>query len=299
VRGHAEDARDLVDLELARLEELSLLGRDRDRRVLHPLLEDGDLVRVRRAAELPLPGVAQPRGVFHGPRMLQHPAGGGPVGEELGPVLLAGDRHADGVLGHRDWRVAHQAVESQAGYVEHFGGVEHHRGALHRRCVLGAGGVPVVEPAARVAVDLHPVGHQRVEGCHLALAVADDLRIGVAPEQQVGHERLAEHEAGHLRIGLGMQQGIERMVLRLLFARVLPVAVQVQRQSRDRLGKDAHAGVHRRHLHRGALVDRLAACRAPEKEAVRGSAGPVLGLVASPRDELGYESHAVCLLIVR
>ena len=38
----------------------------------------------------------------------------------------------------------------------------------------------------------------------LALAVADDLRIGVAPQKKVGHERFPEHEGTHLRVRLIM-----------------------------------------------------------------------------------------------
>src|SRR5690554_3157698 len=87
VRGDAEDARDLVDLELACLQKLRLLGRDRDGGVFHPLLEHRNLVRVGRAAELALPRIAQAGRVLHRSRVLQYPAWGSPVGEKLRPIL--------------------------------------------------------------------------------------------------------------------------------------------------------------------------------------------------------------------
>jgi len=225
-------------------------------------------VRVRRAAELALPRIAQAGRVLHRSRVLQHPAWGSPVGEELRPILLAGDRHADGVLGHRNRRVAHQPIKTKTGYVQYLGGIEYHRVSLHGGSVLGAGGVLVVELAVFVAVHLHAVGHQRVERGHLALAVSDDLRIRIAPEQQVGHQRFAEYEAGHLRVGLAVQQGVQRVILGLVFTRVIVVTVQMERQACDCLGQDAHAGIDCRHLHRRSFVHRLATGRTTEEEAV-------------------------------
>lgn len=52
--------------------------------------------------------------------------------------------------------------------------------ALHGGSVLGSGGVLVVEPTLGVPVHHHAVWHQRIGGSGLALAVADDLGIGVA-----------------------------------------------------------------------------------------------------------------------
>ena len=34
----------------------------------------------------------------------------------------------------------------------------------------------------------------------LTLAVADDLRIGISPKEQVRHQRFPEHEGSHLRV---------------------------------------------------------------------------------------------------
>ena len=64
--------------------------------------------------------------------------------------------------------------------MQHIRGRQVDGDALHGGSVLGAGGVLVVEPALGVPVHHHAVWHQRIGGSGLALAVADDLGIGVA-----------------------------------------------------------------------------------------------------------------------
>ena len=54
--------------------------------------------------------------------------------------------------------------------------------------------VAVVQLSATIPVDGHLVGHEWVQGNDFTFAVTDDLRIGVAPQEQVRHQRLAEHE---------------------------------------------------------------------------------------------------------
>jgi len=44
----------------------------------------------------------------------------------------------------------------------------------------------------RIAVDLHVLRQQRIQTENFIFAVPDDLRIGVAPEQQMTHQRLPE-----------------------------------------------------------------------------------------------------------
>ena len=122
VGRHPEDPGDLVDLELARLQELRLLRGDGDGRVLHALLQDGDLVRVAAPGEALVPALAHALRVFDRPGVLQKASGRGTVREELSAVLLGGDGEADGVLRHRDRAVAHEAVEAEAGYVQHVRG---------------------------------------------------------------------------------------------------------------------------------------------------------------------------------
>ena len=150
--------------------------------------------------------------------------------------------------------------------MQHIRGRQVDGDALHGRSVLGAGGVLVVEPALGVPVHHHAVWHQRIEGDDLALAVADDLGVGVAPQEQMGHERFPEYEGTHLRVRLIVEKIIERMVQRLFLAAILLVAVEVQRQTRHRFRQDADAGVHGGHLHGGTLVDVLAGGGAAEEE---------------------------------
>lgn len=85
----------------------------------------------------------------------------------------------------------------------------------------------VVEPALGIPVHHHAVWHQRIEGDDLALAVADDLGVGVAPQEQVGHEGFTEHKGTHLRVRLIVEKIIERMIQRLFLAAILLVAVEV------------------------------------------------------------------------
>ena len=209
--------------------------------------------------------------------MFQDTARGRAVGEELRAVLFAGDGHADSVLRHSDGRVAYQPVKAQAGNVQHV------RRTEDDGLVFGADGlviaplVAVVELAPLVPVHGHFVGHQGVEGHHLALAVADDLGIGVAPEKQMGHERLPEHEGTHLRVRLVMEQEIQRMADGFLLAAVPGVMVEIQRQASHGLCQNADAGIHRRHLHGAPLGDGLAGGRAAEVEGVAAPSGTVLG----------------------
>ena len=290
VGRHPENSSDLIDLEFSRFQKLRLLRRDADGRVLHALLQHGDLVAVGAAAEGGLPAFPHPLGVFDGAGMLQHTAGSCAVGEELSPVLLTGNRHANGVLGHGNGTVPHQPVKAQAGDVQYIRGRQVDGNALHGGRVFGAGGILVVEPPLGIPVHHHAVWHQRIEGDDLALAVADDLGVGVAPQEKMGHERFPEHKGTHLRVRLIVEQVVQRMIQRLLLAAILLVAVEVQRKPRHRFRQDADAGVHGGHLHGGTLVDVLAGGGAAEEEAVPAAGCPVLGLVAG-FEQAGKDAH--------
>ena len=140
----------------------------------------------------------------------------------------------------------------------------------------------------RIPVHRHAVRHERIERNHFALAVADDLGVGVAPEQQVRHERLPKDEAAHLRIRFVMEQAVKRMIDRLFLAALAVVAVEVKRQCGDRLGENSHAGIHRRHLHGGAFGDGLSGSAAPEEEPEAAAGCRVLGLVTRLEDAGQY-----------
>ncbi len=280
---HSENSSDLIDLEFSGFEELRLLRRDADGRVFHAFLQNGDLIGVAAAAEGGLPALPDTLGVFDGARVFQDPSRSRAVSEELRAVLLAGDCHADGVLCHSDGRVAHQPVKAQAGDVQHV------RGPEDDGLVFGADGlviaplIAVVELAPLVSVYRHFVRHERVQCHHLAFAVSDDLGVGVAPEEQVGHKRFPEHEGTHFRVWLVMEQQIQRVVDGLLLAAVLGVAVEVERQASHGLRQDADAGIHRRHLHGAPLGDGLARGGGAKVESVAAPRSAVLGSV--PRTE--------------
>ena len=53
---------------------------------------------------------------------------------------------------------------------------------------------------------------KRIQCNDFIFTVADDLRIGVAPQEQMRHERFPKHEGTHLRIRPIVEQSVERMV---------------------------------------------------------------------------------------
>ena len=168
--------------------------------------------------------------------MLQHATRSRAVGEKLGSVLLAGDGHADGILGHGNGTVANQAIKAKTGDVQHIGGAKIRYSTLHGGRIIGAGGVFVVQLAPPIPIHCHAVWHQRIEGNDLAFSVADHLGIGVPPEKQVGHEGFPEHKGAHFRIRLIVEQMVQRMVEGFLFPTILLVSVQMKRQTCHRLG---------------------------------------------------------------
>ena len=94
------------------------------------------------------------------------------------------------------------------------------RTELVRVLGVGVNKLPVRGPA-----DIHLAGKQRVQCNRLPGAVPDDLRIGIAPYQQVAHERFPEDKARHLRIGGIMKQPIQRMIDGLFLAAIRCITV--------------------------------------------------------------------------
>ena len=69
------------------------------------------------------------------------------------------------------------------------------------------------------------------------------------------------------------------MVKGFLLADVLLIAVEVEWQSRHSLRQNTDAGIHRRHLHRGAFIHPLSGCASPEEKAVSAPGCTVLRLI--------------------
>lgn len=136
--------------------------------------------------------------------MFQNAGRSGAVGKELAAVFLRGDGETDCVFRHCNGAVTDKPVEAQSGDMQHVRGMERDGiAAVLRKFVLRLL-VGVIQLSVLVPADSHFVRHQRVQSNDLALAVTDDLRIGVAPQEQMRHERLTENKGAHLRVRLVM-----------------------------------------------------------------------------------------------
>ena len=82
------------------------------------------------------------------------------------------------------------------------------RRAIHRRRIVFGNLILIIKLTVFIPVHRHAVWHQRIEGNNLALAVTDDLRVGIAPQKQMRHQGLAENETRHLRVWLVVQKEV-------------------------------------------------------------------------------------------
>ena len=275
-----ENSSNFIDLEFACFQELRLLRRDTDGRVFHAFFQNGDFIGVTAAAEGGLPALPYTLRVFDGAGVFQHTTGRRTVSKELGSVFLTGNRHADGVLCHSDGAVTHQTVKAQTGNVQHIRWEQRHGELLVLNGFIRTTVIGVVQPTTLVPVHRHLVRHQRIEGNDLVLPIADDLRVSVAPEEQVRHERFPEHKGTHFRVRLIVEQVIERMVKRHCLAAAVCVFVEVQRQPSDSLRQDTDAGIHGGHLHGRPFCHCFAGGRAAHEKGVVAACRSVLGLVS-------------------
>ena len=276
----SENSSDLIDLEFACFQELCLLRRDADGRVLHAFFQYGDLIGVAAATEGRLPALPHTLRVFDGAGVFQHTTRCGTVGEEFRAILLTGNRHADSILCHSDGAVANQAIEAESGDMQHIRRLKRYGELLVLDSFVRATIIGVVQTAVFVSVHGHLIRHQRVQSYDLIFAVANDLCISVTPEEQMCHERFAEHERAHLRVWLIVEQAVERMVERHCFATAVRVFIKVQRQSCDSFRQDADAGIHGGHLHGRAFRYRLAGCRAAHEKGVVAARCAILGFIS-------------------
>ncbi len=197
---NSKNSSNFVDLEFSGFKELRLFWGNADGRIFHALFQNGDLPGVAAAAELALPCIAHPAGILHGAGVFKNAAGGSSICKQLGTIFLGGDGKADGVLGHGDGAVTNEAVEAKAGDVQDICRLQDYGRALHRGGFLIGSLVLVEQFSVAVPVHGHLVRHERVQGHDLTLAVADNLCVSIAPQEQVCHEGLSEHEAAHFRV---------------------------------------------------------------------------------------------------
>ena len=221
----SENSSDLIDLEFACFEELRLLRRNADGRVFHAFFQHGNLIGIAAAAEGGLPALPHTLRVFDRAGVFQHTARCGTVGEELCAVFLTGDSHADGVFRHSDGAVTDQTVKAQTGDVKHIRWLKRYGKLLILNGFIRATIIGVVETPVFISVHRHLVRHQGIQSNDFIFAVADDLRIGVAPKEQMRHECLTKHKRTHLRVRLIVEQTVERMVKRHRLAAAVRVFI--------------------------------------------------------------------------
>ena len=141
----------------------------------------------------------------------------------------------------------------------------------------------ITKPAMLIPVHRHPVRHQRIKSHNFTLSIPDDLTVRIPPQKQMRHQSLPEHKRSHLRIRLIMQQKIERMIHRLFLTAIIVIPVKLQWQTRHRLRKNPHTGIHRSHLHGTPCVHSLPGSRAPHKESIPASSYTVRRSIPPPK----------------
>ena len=66
--------------------------------------------------------------------------------------------------------------------------------------------VDVIDLPLLIPVGLHILRQQRIQRQHVVLAIPDDLRVAVSPQEQMSHHRFPERKARHFRVWLPVQQ---------------------------------------------------------------------------------------------
>ena len=233
MRWHTEDPCNLIDLELPCLQELSLLRTDTDRRVLHALFQNGNLICIAASSEGRLPAFPHLARILNSPRMLQHTGRSRTVRKELAAILFGSDCQPYRILGHSDRTVSNQTVKSKTRNVQHIVRLKPYGSsnligafpAVHIVRIIN--GVLVIKPSMLITSHLHPIRHQRIQRNNFTLAIADDLTVGVAPKEQMRHQSLPEDKGSHLRIRLIMEQKIKRMFHRFLLTAIIGISVKL------------------------------------------------------------------------
>ena len=218
VRRHSENSSYLVYLKFSCFKELCLFGRNTDGSVFHTLLKYSNLSAVGTPAELRLPRFTNLCRVLNRTWVFKHATWRCAVRKELSAELLGCNCKPDSVLRHCNRRVTNKSVKPKSGNMQDIARRENDFIFLAADCFVRATVVFVVQRSIGITVNRHSVRHKRVQSNDLALSVADNLRVCVAPEEQVRHKRFSENKRGHFGIGFIVQQAVKRMRYGFLLA---------------------------------------------------------------------------------
>ena len=134
-----------------------------------------------------------------------------------------------------------------------------------------------------VTVYAHSVGHQWIECDDFALAISNNLRIGISVKKQVRHQGLPEDKGCHFRIWFIVYQVIQRMLDSLFLADGVGVLINMNRQASNRLGKNSDARVDGSHLHGTSFIDGFARVASAKEKTIGAVIGTVGGLVSGAK----------------
>ena len=135
-----------------------------------------------------------------------------------------------------------------------------------------------------VTVYAHSVGHQWIECDDFALAISNNLRIGISVKKQVRHQGLPEDKGCHFRIWLIVYQSIEWMLDSFFFAARVRVFIDMDRKHSNGLGKNPDASIDSGHLHGTSFVDGFARIASSKEKAIGTAIGAVGGLVSGVKN---------------
>ena len=163
--------------------------------------------------------------------------------------------------------------------------------------LIGVGVVDVINLALLIPVGLDIFREERIQRQHVVFPVPDDLRIAVAPQEQMGHHRLPEGKARHFRIRLPIQELVQRVV-RCLLLGIHPILhpVEMKRKPCHCLSQEPDAGIYGRDLHRALLIHLLAGVGFSEHKGLPGVADVVCDIrsiagTAAPQAQPLKHSH--------
>lgn len=151
-------------------------------------------MRIGCATVSRLPVIPDTVRVFQDAGVFQHATGLCAIFEERGTVLIHRNGSAEAVLHHGNWRKTNQTIEAQPRYMENLVSAKVDILVLLSRNFICVCIVDIVEFTALVSVHFDILRQKRIQAQHCVLAIPDDLRIGIAPEEQVGHQGFPEHK---------------------------------------------------------------------------------------------------------